>query len=188
MTQQQDVGNPFGIDVDLTTGAMPDATNTIRRVASDMRGYYQDGDALERLIRDGDPLHYEVFEHPVLNVAGELMYCISKLYPGTVGRECFMTKGHYHTIAATAEIYLCLAGEGFMVMKTAEGRFDAQPMQRGRMVYVPPLWAHRSVNTGDEPLVSFCVYPADAGHNYGDIESEGFPRRVFRVDGKVVIE
>ena len=33
-----------------------------------------------------------------------------------------------------------------------------------------------SVNTGDEPLISFCVYPADAGHNYGDIEKEGFPR------------
>jgi glucose-6-phosphate isomerase len=57
------------------------------------------------------------------------------------------------------------------------------------MVYVPPLWAHRSVNTGDaEPLVSFCVYPAHAGHNYGDIQTEGFPRRVFRREGTVRVE
>ena len=28
----------------------------------------------------------------------------------------------------------------------------------------------------------------DAGHNYGDIETEGFPKRVFLRDGKVVIE
>lgn len=98
-----------------------------------------------------------------------------------------MTKGHYHTISETAEIYLCLRGEGQMVMKTAAGRFDATPMRRGMMVYVPPLWAHRSVNTGNEPLVSFCVYPADAGHNYGDIEAEGFPSRVLLIDGEVVI-
>jgi glucose-6-phosphate isomerase len=56
------------------------------------------------------------------------------------------------------------------------------------MVYVPPYWAHRSINTGDEPLVSFCVYPGDAGHNYGDIATEGFPRRVFIRDGTEVVE
>ena len=61
-----------------------------------------------------------------------------------------------------------------------DGAPAAERMSRGRMVYVPPYWAHRSVNTGDgEPLVSFCVYPAEAGHNYGDIETEGFPQRVF---------
>jgi glucose-6-phosphate isomerase len=57
-------------------------------------------------------------------------------------------------------------------------------MARGRLVYVPPSWAHRSVNTGAEPLVSFCVYPAEAGHNYGDIEDQGFPKRVLRVKGE----
>jgi len=54
-------------------------------------------------------------------------------------------------------------------------------------VYVPPFWAHRSVNTGDEPLISFCVYPADAGHNYGDIEKQGFPQKITRRDGRVEI-
>ena len=100
-----------------------------------------------------------------------------------------MTKGHYHTVIETAEIYLCLRGEGYMLMKTSGGRFAAEKMSRGRMVYVPPYWAHRSVNTGTtEPLVSFCVYPGDAGHNYGDIETEGFPKRVFNRGGDIVIE
>jgi len=57
-------------------------------------------------------------------------------------------------------------------------------MTRGRMVYVPPFWAHRSVNVGRDPLVSFCVYPAHAGHNYGDIEVQGFPKRVFERAGR----
>ena len=115
------------------------------------------------------------------------MFCISTLHPGVVGDECFMTKGHYHTVRETAEIYLCIRGQGFMAMKTTEGDCVLEPMVRNRMVYVPPYWAHRSINTGNEPLVSFCAYPGDAGHNYGDIETEGFPKRVFRINGEIVV-
>ena len=182
--------DPFALAIDLETGEMQGVKNHIVRKASAMKGYYADRAALNQLIaEDEDPLHYEVFEVPVPNEYGQLMYCISKLQPGKVGNEFFMTKGHYHTIAETAEIYLCVRGKGYMLMKTADGRCDAQPMSRGKMVYVPPYWAHRSVNTdSDEPLVSFCVYPGDAGHNYGDIEAEGFPKRIYERGGKVVIE
>ena len=75
-----------------------------------------------------------------------------------------------------------------MLMKTKDGKFTAEPMKRGGMVYVPPYWAHRSVNTGKGPLVSFCSYNAEAGHNYGDIETEGFVKRVLRVGGVPAIK
>lgn len=181
---------PFGVELDLERGLMPGAKNHLVRRASAMRGYYADNAALERLIVEkNDPVHYEVFEVPVPEERGHLMYCISTLHPGLVGEECFMTKGHYHSLSNTAEVYLCLRGEGYLVMKTAEGKSSVEPMARGRMVYVPPFWAHRSVNTGArEPLVSFCVYPAEAGHNYGDIAKEGFPKRIFQRDGRCVIE
>ena len=189
MTKTTSFLDPFVVDLDIDNGLMKDAKNHLIRRASDMRGHYADEAALEKLIADGaDPLHYEVFEIPVPEEYGQLMYCISMLQPGTVGDEFFMTKGHYHTIAETAEIYLCLRGEGYMLMKTADGKCDAQRMVRGKMVYVPPYWAHRSVNTGAELLISFCVYPGDAGHNYGDIEKEGFPKRVYQRCGKVVLE
>jgi glucose-6-phosphate isomerase len=182
--------HPFGVDLDLEQALMPRAKNHLVRRASDMRGYYADPAALERLIAEHqDPVHYEVFAVPVPEERGHLMYCLSTLQPGLVGEECFMTKGHYHAVPNTAEVYLCLRGEGYMVMKTAEGRFAAERMTRGRMVYAPPFWGHRSVNTGrSEPLVSFCVYPAEAGHNYGDIAKEGFPKRVFRRHGQCVVE
>ena len=146
--------------------------------------------SLERLIAEKkNPVHYEVFEVPVPEDYGHLMYCISTLQPGLVGQEYFMTKGHYHSVPNTAEIYLCLRGEGYMVMKTSDGKCVAERMTRGRMVYVPPFWAHRSVNTGaSEPLISFCVYPAEAGHNYGDIATEGFPKRVLWRNNQCVIE
>ncbi len=180
---------PFGLQLDLDEGLVRGATGHLVRRASDMRGYYSDEDALENLISEqDDPVHYEVFELPVPEECGHLMYCISTLRPGLIGNECFMTKGHYHAVLETAEIYLCLRGEGYMLMKTSDGKWAAERMSRGRMVYVPPYWAHRSVNSWDDVLTSFCVYPAEAGHNYGDIELEGFPRRIMNRGGEIVIE
>ena len=182
------VVEPFGTEFDLLAGIMKDPDIHIERKASDMRGYYQDGEALEAIIiREKDPVHYEVFEKNIPEKYGQIRFSISKLQPGTVGEECFMTKGHYHEVIETAEIYLCLHGEGSMVMKTAEGRSRTEPMIPGRLVYVPPFWAHRSVNTGAAPLMSLCIYPGEAGHNYGDIEKEGFPLRIFRRNGQIEI-
>jgi len=180
---------PFSVVVGLERGVLRDPKRRVMRRTSDMRGYYADSAALEKLIagRD-DPVHYEVQEVPVPEQRGHLMFCISILQPGCVANEFFMTKGHYHAVLGTAEIYLCLRGRGLMLMKTRTGRCRTEAMSRGRMVYVPPGWAHRSVNTGREPLVSFCVYPGEAGHNYGDIATEGFPKRVFRRGRRIVIE
>lgn len=180
---------PFGIDVDFDTGEMRAAECVVTRRASDMRGYYRDEKDLDRIVTTlGDPVHYEVLESNIPEEYGHLRVVISRLQPGRVGDEFFMTKGHYHTVSETAEVYLCLRGEGIMVMKTSEGHAREERMARQRLVYVPPHWAHRSVNTGAEPLVSLCVYPGEAGHNYGDIVDQGFPQRVIYKNGEVVIE
>jgi len=178
---------PFGVDYDLVQGIMKDPQVHTIRLASSMRGHYKDAASLEALIAQSDPVHYEVFEMKIPQEVGQLQFCISKTYPGTVGGECFMTKGHYHAVPGTAEIYLCLRGEGYMLMKLPAGESAYEKFLPGRMCYVPPFWGHRTVNTGDEPLISFCVYPGEAGHNYGDIEKERFPLRVFKRGGKVEI-
>ncbi len=180
---------PFSIGIDMIEGVTREpARHNVRR-ASDMRGYYRDEDALERLISErNDPLHYETFEAPLPEESGHLLFCVSRIQPGAVGDECFMTKGHYHAIAHTAEVHLCLTGRGCMMMKTSDGRCASEMMTPGRVVYVPPYWAHRSINTGREPLSMFCVWPADAGHNYGDIAREGFPKRVLLRNGELVVQ
>jgi len=189
MANNTRVIDPFSVNIDLVTGQMENPRSHLIRKTSDMRGYYKDEEGLETIIKDqNDPLHYEVFEVPVPEEYGHLMYCISKLQPGQVGSEFFMTKGHYHTIPETAEIYLCLQGQGYMAMKTPDGRWSAETMIRGRMVYVPPYWAHRSINVGAEPLVSLCVYPGNAGHTYGDIATKGFPKRIVKRKNEIVIE
>ena len=143
---------PFSVKIDLVRFLLdrPDRHN-VRR-ASAMRGYYADAAAMEKLIAAGDPLHYETFEKAIPEEPGHLLFCISRIQPGLVGQECFMTKGHYHQIAQTGEVYYCLQGCGLMVMKTVQGQAAWESMEPGSVVYVPPYWAHRSVNTGHMSL------------------------------------
>jgi glucose-6-phosphate isomerase, archaeal len=103
--------------------------------------------------------------------------------PGTIGREYFMTKGHFHEVRDRAEIYVGLSGEGRLLMATAAGEHVVEPMRRGTVNYVPGGWAHRSINVGDEPLVFFAAYVGDAGHDYATIEEEGFPVVLVKGDG-----
>ena len=69
-----------------------------------------------------------------------------------------MTKGHFHSVLETAEVYYCMKGEGVMVMETLEGNWAVESLQPEKVLYVAPGWAHRSVNTSsDEDLVNtFC--------------------------------
>ena len=97
---------PFMVDFDLLSGIMRKPDTQLVRLASSMRGHYADAQALEELIAKGDPIHYEVFEKTVPQTYGHLQVGISKCYPGTVGGECFMTKGHYHKVVETGEIYI----------------------------------------------------------------------------------
>ncbi|MCL4417975.1 MAG: cupin domain-containing protein, partial [Actinobacteria bacterium] len=105
---------------------------------------------------------------------GQLIFGTSIIYPGKVGSEYFMTKGHYHEKPDTAEIYFCLKGKGYLIMESLEGETSIIFMQSGSIGYVPPRWAHRTANTGDEPLICFYSVPADAGHDYEEIAKSGF--------------
>ncbi len=184
---KKSAGMPFSVDLNVIHGIMKDPDSQLVRLASSMRGHYADAKALEELIARGDPVHYEVFEKTVPQESGNLQFGISKTYAGTVGGECFMTKGHYHAVPGTAEVYLCLRGEGYMLMKLPGGESAYEKLAPGSVLYVPPFWGHRTVCTGEEPVITFYVYPAEAGHNYGDIEKEGFPVRVFKRAGKIEI-
>jgi glucose-6-phosphate isomerase len=159
--------------------------NHIIRHLSAMKGQFLDQDNYEDMLSVEDAILYEVYEIKRSEVAGELLHGLSVLHPGKVGDEYFMTKGHFHTILDTAEVYYCLRGSGYMVMETPEGDWAVEPLRPQSVLYVPPRWAHRSVNTSlTEDLVTFFVYPGDAGHDYGSIELQGFRKLVLQHGGK----
>jgi len=162
--------------------------NHIIRRLSALRGQFLDAEAYAARLAQEDSLIYEVYEVHRPEVEGEFMMGISIVHPGLVGREFNMTKGHYHAILATAEIYYCLKGEGFMVMETPEGETAVEALAPGRVLYVPPCWAHRSVCTSRQTdLVTFFVFPAHAGHDYGTIERQGFRKLVVQGENGIEI-
>jgi glucose-6-phosphate isomerase len=169
---------PFTTVLDLTSGRLDPELEVTERRLSDMPDMYLEGGD-----HDGDPLIYRVYAIPVPATTGNVLSSTTVIEPGTIGREYFMTKGHFHEVRDRAEIYVGLAGEGRLLMATEDGEQAVEPMRRGTVNYVPGGWAHRSVNVGDEPLVFFAAYVGDAGHDYATIEEEGFPLLLVKGDG-----
>lgn len=175
------------IEFNLTTGLSPTA-KPIRRRLSAMKGMYADAGAFEALVGSGDPLVYEFYDMRLPESAAEIAFGTTITYPGKVGAEYFMTKGHFHEILETGEVYYCLRGSGMMLMENPEGDWEARDMAPGLAVYVPPRYAHRSINvSATEPLVSFFAFRGDAGHDYGTIETQGFRKLVVEQNGNPVV-
>jgi glucose-6-phosphate isomerase len=162
--------SPFTIVMDMDLGTLTPEGEVVERRISDMRGIF-----LANPDADEDAVVYRVYGIPAPETASHLQCSTTVLLPGTVGREYFMTKGHFHEIRDRAEIYIGLGGDGRLVMATDDGRHAVEPIRRGTVSYVPGGWAHRSVNVGDQPLVFFAAYVGDAGHDYRTIEERGFP-------------
>lgn len=179
---------PFTFDVSIADAILSEYDNHIERRLSAMKGQFLDAGAFQALLAQDDALLYEVYEIKRPEIAGELLNGLSIVHPGKVGDEYYMTKGHFHTVLETAEVYYCLKGEGVMVMETPEGEWSVEPLRPNAVLYVPPRWAHRSVNTSPfEDLVTFFVYPGNAGHDYGTIETQGFRKLVVERDGAPAI-
>ena len=178
---------PTKFDFDTVTGASRTARPIVRRLSS-LKGYFRDAAAFDAAVADGDPLVYEYFDMGVPETSGDVAYGTTSIKPGKIGDEYFMTKGHFHTVLDTAEIYYCLSGHGGMMMETPEGDVEWREMKTGDAVYVPGRWAHRSINvSATEPFVLFFAFPGHAGHDYGTIATKGFRKLMVERDGRPVM-
>lgn len=174
---------PFSFTLPMPQVIPSRVDNHIQRRLSALKGQFSDQTAYKAMLDLEDQLIYEVYEIKRPEVEGELLMGISIVHPGKVGNEFFMTKGHFHSVLETSEIYYCMRGEGYMVMETPEGDTSVERLSPGQILYVPPRWAHRSICTSrQEDLVTFFAYPANAGHDYGTIETQGFKKIV--IDGQ----
>ena len=175
------------IDFDPTTGQSK-TVEAGKRYLSQMSGMFADEAALQAKVKENDEIIYEFHGLPVPETDGDLAFGCSILNPGKVGDEYYFTKGHFHTILETGEVYYCLKGHGYMLLENPEGDWSAQELYPGEAVYVPKRYAHRSINVSpDEQLVTFFVFRADAGHDYGTIETKGYRKLLVERDGKPTI-
>jgi glucose-6-phosphate isomerase len=179
---------PFYIEkpvhFDPITG-LADSVDPLERRYSDMKNMYLDEEKRKALENDGNDIIYRFYDMGIPEKDSDLVFGSSIVYPGKVGDEYHMTNGHFHTVLDTAEMYLCQAGQGMMMMESPEGDILYKEMRPGQAVYVPGRYAHRSINLSDsETLITFYVFRADAGHEYGSIKEKGFRKIVVERDGK----
>ena len=179
---------PFVTEVDLVSGVLSAPDYIIERKLSDMASMYADeAEAARILAQDGDRLIYEVQGVELPEEEGQIPHCTTRILPGRIGDEFHMTKGHYHARREQGEVYFGLSGRGYLVMQTEAGETSVVEMVAGSAAYVPPYWAHRTVNVGDEDFVFFSVWEARAGHDYGTIERDGFRKLVVLRDGRPTV-
>lgn len=178
---------PFSVEINFANGHVDGVGKVLTRTLSDLHGLYSDYQSYSKALANGDPVVYRVYEIQVPEEEGHLLSCTTVIYPGKVGSEYFFTKGHFHVREDRAEIYTCLQGEGYLLMTTRSGEAKSVVMKPGTSVYIPPHWSHRTLNSGKTPFIFYGVWPGDAGHDYESILQEGFPLRVFEIDGVPVV-
>ena len=164
-------------------GLSGDAVHSSSRSLQQVAKIFEDQEALKSM--DPSQIVYEVsVYHPVSEgTEGGLFFGYTTILPGKVGDEYFMTKGHFHEIPDRAEFYWGIRGEGVLLFMDEKRKARAEKMKPGSLHYIPGRVAHRTINTGHEPLFFGACWPSDAGHDYGTIMEEGFAARVKSVDG-----
>lgn len=176
--------------IDYKTGELTGSDISEKQTTiGQMTGFFLDETSRKRM--NPDTVVYRVQTHTATQEdagPGALNYGTTFLYPGMVGDEYFMTKGHFH-ISPAAEYYWCIRGRGLLLLMDRRDGHHTIEMSPGTLHYIPQKYAHRVVNTGDEPLVFGACWPADAGHDYLTILNHGFSCRILKEKekGKPVI-
>ena len=174
----------FGLD-SARIGTRP----FVQRRLADVKDCFADAAAVEAALAHDNPVLYEVTAVEPATGDGQLHYGLGILYPGKIGREYWMTKGHLHSHRPAAEVYVGLKGEGMMLLEDEHsGESRLVSLCENTVVYVPGHTAHRTLNTGDVPLVYLGIYPANAGHDYGAIAEKNFRITVVEENGRPVMK
>jgi glucose-6-phosphate isomerase len=166
------------ITTELHSGLLfgPDIVE-IRRTVGDLAGYWHDPVVAEAQANELLYVTQSWFPVPE-STAGALLWGNTTLMPGLVGDEFFMTRGHWHEKRDRGELCVTTSVEGLLVLMDESRVTRFERMVPGSTHYIPCHTAHRTVNTGTEPLVFLCAWPADCGHEYASILTEGFSERV----------
>jgi glucose-6-phosphate isomerase, archaeal len=170
---------PVSLQVDVPAGTLAGGTGRYEKRLSDLAGIYGNAEAFAALLAEGDPVVYAVEDLKPNTDPGDMIFGVTRMRPGKVASEYFVTRGHIHARANRPEIYYGESGRGVMQLEAPDGESRLIPIGPRSVCYVPPFWIHRSVNVGGDDLVMTFAYPADSGQDYDIIaRSNGLRQRV----------
>lgn len=178
---------PISVRFDAHTGIFTPCLQTVERKVSDLEKMFDDQKAVKEILMAGDKLVYEIRYYPFITSKSDMALGVTRIFPGKVGDEYHMTKGHIHARDDQPEIYYCVQGTGYLLMDTLKGEFMAEPWEPGIITHIPPMWAHRVVNTGKDTLVFVASYHISAGHDYTLVEKQGFSKIVVERNGQAIL-
>jgi glucose-6-phosphate isomerase, archaeal len=184
MSKYPECDYPFSFDLDFSSGKVSRFGERTRRKASDMQSMFYDKKAVQEAIQTDDPLIYEFYNTKFITSTSDMAVAVTRIFPGKIGDEYFMSKGHQHQRNDQPEMYICVQGTGYLLLDTMDGEFRAEEWRPGTISHIPPIWAHRAVNIGSNVLVYIGVYHAAAGHDYMVVEKRGFAQVVVEREGK----
>jgi glucose-6-phosphate isomerase len=118
---------PITVQYDFNLGEFSPKERSVARKVSDLSLLFHDKAAAQTLIKQGDPLIYEIFYYGFKTSLSDMALGATRIQPGKVGDEYFMTKGHFHEAKNQPEIYFCVKGQGTLLMQTIEGCGNNQP-------------------------------------------------------------
>lgn len=175
---------PVSVQFDFNEGNFVPAQRQVLRHVSDLHMMFEDQAAVAAALAAGDPVVYDIWYQDFKTSKSDMALGVTRIFPGKIGSEYHMTKGHIHERDDQPEIYFCVRGAGYLLLQTVDGEFRAERWTPGTISHIPPMWAHRAVNTGSDLLVFVASYHLSAGHDYSLIERKGFAQMVMEVDGK----
>ncbi len=112
---------------------------TSRRTLGELASFFHDQTAFRQM--DPNTLLYEVQSYEPLpdGTEGGLFWGNTTLYPGTVGDEYFMTKGHFHRLGNRGEFYVTCKGQGALLLMKEGGPTVAETMSPAPCITYPAI-------------------------------------------------
>ena len=161
------------MNLDFQTGQFSGGEAQTRRTLGELAGIFSDNEIAKGLF--ADRIVYETFGSPPdIDGTPRLLYATTVLQPGKVGREFFMTRGHFHEDPLRGELMFTLGGQGALILMDRNRQTWKEDMQKGSVHDIDGRFAHRVANTGAEPLVFLVAWMSDCGHDYESIRENGF--------------
>jgi glucose-6-phosphate isomerase, archaeal len=162
----------FANKVDFESGELSICGSHGVTYLSDLKDLFKDKQEVNNKLSE-NPIIYETF-YPDIEANGMyIFYGITKILPGRIGKEFFMTRGHIHDPGQMCETYTCLSGQGMLLVQNGKS-VKKIFMEPGTIAYIGENSMHRTYNTGEKPFIFMASVRADYEHDYSVLESNGF--------------
>lgn len=176
------------VDILIEKGIVTGKNTTVKETSvGNLRGCFEDEFVRSKM--DQNIVVYKVEMHNAVDAGkeGGLFFGFSHIFPGTIGNEFFMTRGHIHQNKTRSEYYWCVKGQGALILMDKSRNCRVENVENGSLHYIDGSLAHRLVNTGNETLIVGACWSADAGYDYDFISDNSFSVRVKKINGKIAL-